>query len=176
MNWKYCPREMTRDVIPVLLACGVLLLALASCQNTGGLTSNTGSEVLLEPMPGSYLSSPHGDVSEVMLDDARISIVVCETAQGEVQAGDSWIEVSGRVTNHDQDASRIALWARGYDEVGAQVARTLEADLIPGQIGLELGYGETSGFTLHLNASDKVKTVTIYGYTFELELPPTPGA
>ena len=63
------------------------------------------------------------------------------------------------------------MYAEGYDEAGKQIAWTLDADHIAGQIGLYLGYGETGEFTLHLNLSDGIRTIRIYANNYNVAPP-----
>lgn len=176
MNCTQCSAATLGRGVLILLS-GVVLLVAASCQGIGTVTPDSAPEVLVDPVPGSYLCSPLGQVSGVMLDEVAVRIVVCQEDLGDIEAGDACIEVTGRVTNNDRERSQIAVWGKGYDEAGNAVAWTQESNLIPGQIGLDVEYAETAEFMLHLNAPDEVETITIFAYSYvEFGPPSTPSS
>lgn len=169
----------------LILLVGVLLLA-GACRSTinGEETqsavpdSTTGAEIKVEPMPGSYLSNSHNESSGVVLKDVQIKTDICDKEyfspwypSHTVKRGDPCLVVSGHIQNMHEENSEIAMYAEGYDEAGEQVAWTLDAAHIAGQIGLHLEYEETGEFTLHLNLSEDIRTIRIFANNYSVTPP-----
>jgi len=139
--------------------------------------SSIESTIKVEPSPGSYLSS--GDeLSGVILKDVQIRVDACDKEyfspwypSHTVKKGDPCLVVSGHIQNMHQENSEIAMYAEGYDKSGEQVAWTLDAAHIAGQIGLHLEYEETGEFTLHLNLSESTSTIRIYANNYSVTPP-----
>jgi len=66
------------------------------------------------------------------------------------------------VQNNSKVNTHIQLYASGYDAAGKQVAWTLDSSGIVGQIGLQMETGQTGSFILHLNFSDKIKSIRLF--------------
>jgi hypothetical protein len=79
-----------------------------------------------------------------------------------VNAGDNVLTVGGSVQNNSKVNTHIQLYASGYDAAGKQVAWTLDSSGIVGQIGLQMETGQTGSFILHLNFSDKIKSIRLF--------------
>jgi hypothetical protein len=128
-------------------------------------------DITVEPAPGSYLVSKAGDSSEVVLREVQVEYGVCEKdyytlESGEIKIGDPCLVVSGNIQNLHKEYSEIAMYAEGYDKAGKQVAWTLDSAHLLGVIALGVEYEETVEFTLHLNYSKDVRTVSIYAASY----------
>ena len=88
-----------------------------------------------------------------------------------INIGDPILIVSGSIQNNHQENKEIMMYADGYDKAGKQVAWTLDASSIAGQIGLHLETGETGTFTLHLNFAENIKSIRIFGNNYS-QIPP----
>ena len=88
-----------------------------------------------------------------------------------INVGEFILEVSGSIQNNHMQYKEIAMYAEGYDEMGKQVAWTLDAAHIAGQIGLHLENGETGEFTLHLNFSKNTKSIRIFENNYSVTPP-----
>jgi len=167
----------------LILLVAVLLLAGAcrSTENEEGTQSavpdsTTGAEIKVEPESGSYLCNSRGDSSGVVLKDVMVNNSVCDKQYTRpplpiVNVGDPCLVVSGHIQNMHEENSEIAMYAKGYDTSGGQVAWTLDAAHIVGQIGLHLEYEETGEFTLHLNLSENTSTIRIYANNYSVTPP-----
>ncbi|MBN1152745.1 MAG: hypothetical protein JXA58_05990 [Dehalococcoidia bacterium] len=147
----------------------VLALILVSCQAVDVPGAEVKPEILIEPAPGSYLSTSHGDVTQILLEEATVTLGVCDEDVGDLKMGDPCILVSGRITSHDTESWLIALRAHGQDENGLTVVGTQESFMIPGRAGVEARYGETAAFVIHLNTSDEVETIRLYAQSHSYE-------
>ncbi len=146
-----------------------LATILVSCQSVDGPGTEAKPEILIEPAPGSYLCTSHGDVTKIMLEEATVTLGVCDENVGDLKAGDTCILVSGRITSHDPESWVVALWARGSDQDGLKVAGTQESFMIPGRTGVEAAYGETVEFVIHLNATDAVEKIRLFAQSHSYE-------
>ena len=170
-----------RTTILILLVA-ILVLA-GACKSTinGEETqsavpnSTAGTEIKVEPMPGSYLHNSQDESSGVILKDVQIKASICEKEyfspwypSHTVKEGDPCLVVSGHIQNRHEENSEIAMYAEGYDEAGEQAAWTLDAAHIAGQIGLHLEYEETSEFTLHLNLSEDTRAIRIFANNYSV--------
>jgi len=134
------------------------------------------NKIAIQPEPGSYLGTPDGELSKVLLQDVQIRKGVCDKDYfspwfPSAKKGDPCLVVSGHVQNQDKDKFHIGMSALGYDETGEAVAGTLDAAHIAGAIGLYLEYEETGEFTMHLNFSDNISTVRIFAQSAPVPLP-----
>jgi len=152
------------------LKFAVLILVVALSTVTEGcadsLNSSALSEVRVEPAPGNYLYLSDDGVPQILLEEATVTLGVCDEDVCDLKMGDPCILVSRRITSHDTESRLIALWAVGYDQDGLEVAHTQESFMIPGHTGVEAAYGETVEFVTHLNAADEVKTVRLFAQSF----------
>jgi len=169
----------------LILLVAILVLA-GACKSTRNVEetqsavpdSTTGAEIKVEPMPGSYLRNSQDESSGVILKDVQIKASICEKEyfsprypSHTVKEGDPCLVVSGHIQNRHEENSEIAMYAEGYDEAGEQVAWTLDAAHIAGQIGLHLEYKETGEFTLHLNSSEDIRTIRIFANNYSVTPP-----
>lgn len=111
----------------------------------------------VSPSPGNYLGNSQNVSSEVLLKDIQIKTGVSDKQYGypylyagesvwsqhAVNIGEPVLIVSGNIQNKHKENKEIAMYAEGYDATGNQVAWTLDAAHIAGQIGLHLENGET---------------------------------
>lgn len=174
---------MKTTILILLVAVLVLAGACKSARNVEETQSavpdsTTGAEIKVEPMPGSYLRNSQDESSGVILTDVQIKASICEKEyfspsypSHTVKEGDPCLVVSGHIQNRHEENSEIAMYAEGYDEAGEQVAWTLDAAHIAGQIGLHLEYKETGEFTLHLNSSEDIRTIRIFANNYSVTPP-----
>ena len=168
----------------VLLVAIQALAGACTSTNNGGEApsvvpdSTAGVEIKVEPTLGSYLNNSQNESSEVLLKDVKVNNGVCDKEyfspsypSHTIKEGDPCLIVNGHIQNKHKENSEIAMYAEGYDEAGKQVAWTLDAAHISGQIGLHLEYGETGEFTLHLNLSENTRTVWIYANNYNVTPP-----
>jgi hypothetical protein len=155
------------------LALVVLVLVPVACLGNQEVTSIT-----IQPEPGSYLRNALDEPSGVILKNVQIKTDVCDKEyfspwypSHTVKRGEPCLVVSGHIQNMLEENSEIAMYAEGYDTSGKQVAWTLDADHISGQIGLHLEYEETAEFTLHLNVSENTSTIRIYANNYSVTPP-----
>ena len=133
----------------------------------------------VSPTPGSYLLNYFGESSEVLFKDIRINMEISDKqyfmrwAPGapEVNSGDYILVVSGTIQNEHPTYREITMFGEGYDKTEKQVAWTLDAGSIMGQIGLHLENGETGEFTLHLNFSEDIKTIRLFASNYPFTPP-----
>ncbi len=91
--------------------------------------------------------------------------------------GDTCLLVTGHVENHDKEEKLLnGVFARGYDENGVSVAETLDNEDVRGSVTFDIEPGETREFVLHMNPSDGVQTIRVFGGSFRGRLtgPTTP--
>ncbi|MFC1918999.1 hypothetical protein ACFLWW_03410 [Chloroflexota bacterium] len=133
------------------------------------------TEIEVSPSLGAYLTNPQDISSEVLLKDVQVKKGVSDkqysTSLYPVNVGESIQIVSGTIQNKHKENKEIAIWAEGYDETGKQVAWTLDAAHIAGQIGLHLENGENGEFTLHLNTAENIKTIRIFANNYSVTPP-----
>ncbi|MFC1982091.1 hypothetical protein ACFLUN_01270 [Chloroflexota bacterium] len=133
------------------------------------------TEIEVSPSLGAYLTNPQDISSEVLLKDVQVKKGVSDkqysTSLYPVNVGESIQIVSGTIQNKHKENKEIAIWAEGYDEAGKQVAWTLDAAHIVGQIGLHLENGENGEFTLHLNTAENIKTIRIFANNYSVTPP-----
>jgi len=128
-------------------------------------------DILVQPEAGSYLTGYWQQPTNILLMDAVASICSCGKDYGtrfmypgvDLDAGDACLVVTGHVVNHDENVLEIGVFARGYDEHGLWVAETLDTGAVYGSITFDIGPGETREFLLHLNPSDSVRTIQVFG-------------
>ncbi len=163
------------------LLIGLLVLGLILVGGSTWFLLNSVQQVLkitVTPAPGDFLTNSEEASSEVMLKNIRINKSVSDKQYfspwfpgNTVNAGEYILMVSGSIQNQHSDNKEIAMYAEGYDEKGQQVAWTLDAAHIAGQIGLHLENGETGEFTTHLNFSENIKSIRIFAYTSPIPIP-----
>jgi hypothetical protein len=131
--------------------------------------------IRLVPSPNTYLTNSQDVSSEVFLIGVELNTGPSDKAYKSpwtsVDTGEQIIVVTGRIVNRHPQSKEIAMYAKGYDESGRQVAWTLDAAHIAGQIGLRLENGETGQFTLHLNLPDNLRSVRIFANNYAVAPP-----
>jgi len=172
--------------ITILILLVAILVLAGACKSTENEEetqsavpdSSTEAEIKVEPTPDSYLSNSFNESSGVILKDVQIKSGICEKAyfspwypSHTVRKGDLCLVVSGHIQNRHEENSEIAMYVEGYDEAREQVAWTLDAAHIAGQIGLHLEYEETGEFTLHLNLSKDIRTIRIFANNYRVTPP-----
>lgn len=159
-----------------LLALGLILVG----SSTWFLLNPVKQELKIgvSPAPGSYLLNSFGESSEVLLKDIRINTEINDKhyfspsyPAHTVDTGEYILVVNGSVQNQHPENSYIGMYAEGYDETGKQVAWTLDAAHVAGQIGLHLENGKTGELTLHLNFSKNIKSICIFAFTSPIPIP-----
>jgi len=163
------------QIITMLLLSALLVLPACTNSISSDNPANVNS-ISISPSPGAYLTNTQDVSSEVLLKDVQINKGVSDkqyysTSTGVVNVGEAILVVSGSIQNKHKEYNEIAMWARGYGEGGEQVAWTLDAAHIVGQIGLHLEAGETSEFTLHLYYSKNVNSIRIYANNYPVTPP-----
>ena len=129
------------------------------------------SDILVQPEMGSYLTDYWQQETDIMLVDASVSNRSCGKDYRtrfmypgvDLKAGEACLVVAGHVENHAKRQLEIGMFARGYDENGVWVAETLDSDGVYGSITFDIEPGETRDFLLHLNPSDRVRTIQVFG-------------
>jgi hypothetical protein len=174
---------MKTAILILLVVVLVVAGACRSAENGEGTQSampdsTTGAEIKVEPAPGSYLSNSFNESSEIILKDVQIKTDICDKEyfspwypSYRAKRGDPCLVVSGHIQNRHEENCEIAMYAEGYNEAGKQVAWTLDAAHIAGQIGLHLEHEETGEFTLHLNLSEGIRTIRIYANNYSVTPP-----
>jgi len=129
--------------------------------------------VEIEPAAGSYLDRGNQEESPVKLIEVEASIGICQQPYGIMRSrdmlhiGDPCLLVRGRIENQHEEAEEITIRAVGYDENENIVSGTLDSDRIPGVLGMDVDPGEIGEFVLHMNPSDRLRTIRIYGSVYE---------
>jgi len=152
-----------------------ILILLVAVLVLAGACKSTEVGIGVEPELGNYLKNSSNESSGVILKDVKIKTDICDKEyfspwypSHTVKRGDPCLVVSGHIQNSHEENSEIAMYAEGYDEAGEQVAWTLDAAHIAGQIGLHLEYEETSEFTLHLNLSEDTRAIRIFANNYSV--------
>jgi len=114
------------------------------------------NEIEVFPAAGNYLCDTHDEPTEVFLINVQVEQSISDEEYfsfwypgHKVDVGESILVVSGTVRNEHMENRYITLLPEGYDGEGEQVAWTLDAALIFGQILLIIENGETGEFTIH---------------------------
>ena len=135
-------------------------------------------KVTLTPTTGAYLFNSQNESSEVLLKSVAIEKSVSDKQyfspwypSHTVNEGEAIFIVSGSIQNNHPANKWINMYAGGYDKTGKQVAWTLDASNILGQILLNLETGETGEFTLHLNPAENIKSITIFASNYPIPPP-----
>jgi hypothetical protein len=137
-----------------------------------------GDSISVLPSPLAYLTNSENVSSEVWLKDVRVSKGISEKQYTApwypahtVNIGEPVLVVSGSIQNKHQENKEIAMYSEGYDEAGKQVAWTLDASHIVGQIGLHLENEETGQFVLHLNMAENITSIRIFANNYPITPP-----
>jgi hypothetical protein len=160
--------------------CSLLVAFLFITSSTTACTTSQGpaSGIRILPAPGEIFTNSQNVSSQVELEEVMVSEgpsgreYISPAYPGHtIKVNDSIMVVTGRVHNGHPTFEEIAMYATGYDKSGKEVAWTIDAAHIPGQIGLRLGLNEPGIFILHLNASKDIKTIRIFANIYA-ETPP----
>ena len=149
--------EYMKNTLAILLIAAIA--SAGACQAAD--EPDAAVEMRVEPELEQNLYS----FSRVVLINVTVSPGVLEHQYPGASIGQKCLIVRGDVRNMDTDNSTLAIFAYGYNRAGEQVAGTLDAEGVPGQVTVHLEYGQTGQFTLHLNASDEIETVRIFAFT-----------
>ncbi len=132
----------------------------------------------ISPASDSLLTNSESVSSQVLLIDAQVNKGVSDKQYMNpwypahtVNPGDPILVISGSIQNKRPENKEIAMYAQGYDASGQQVAWTLDAAHIAGQIGLRLEKDETGQFALHLNAAENIKSIRIFANNYSIAPP-----
>ena len=135
-------------------------------------------EIAVIPSPGSALTTPWGDgeLSKVLLENVQIEKTASSIRYDQmvpnysVQIGDPILSITIDILNIDLEYDLVYISAVGYDASGVQVARTLD-DVVHAWVFTKLAYQETGEITLHLNFSNKIKLIKIFGANSKYLIP-----
>jgi len=160
-------RTVVKALIPVFLV--VVLLATGCSTGTPGPVVQV--DIPVEPEPGEYLTGYWNESTPIMLTDVSVTLRPCDRGYRtrfmypgvDLQSGDQCLVVAGHVEHHGDEALEIGMFAYGYDENGVWVAETLDNDGIRGSIMFDIEPGQTREFLLHMNPSDRVRTIRVSG-------------
>jgi hypothetical protein len=159
-----------------LLVLGVVLLGVGTLFLLHS-PQQTGTKIKLTPPPGNYLFNSENKSSDVLLKSVEIEKSVSDKQYPSVwklpavKAGESILIVKGSIQNNHPTNKEILMYAEGRDKTGKQVAWTLDAAGIVGQLGLHLETGETDQFTLHLNFAENIKSIRIFANNYDITPP-----
>ena len=178
-RWLLIPMTMVLLSLLLLVATGCSSDSSSnSSTRTSSFPSNSLQSITLLPSSGSYLTNSENISSEVLLKDAQITTWTSQKEYhspwyptGTVNIGESILIVTGTIQNKHEQNEEIAIYAEGYDQNGKQVAWTLDAAHIAGQIGLHLEKEAVGQFTLHLNTAENIKSIRIFANNYH-EVPP----
>jgi hypothetical protein len=136
------------------------------------------TSISVSPSPGAYLTNSESVSSGVLLLDVQVNPGISGKQYispwypaHKVNAGDSVLVVSGSIQNKHRENKEIAMYAEGYDAAGKQVAWTLDAAHIAGQIGLHLEKEAAGRFTLHLNPAENIRSIRILANNYSITPP-----
>jgi hypothetical protein len=153
----------------VFVGGGILFLLLSPQQS--------GTKVMLTPLPGSYLMNSQNESSEVLLQTVNANKTTSDKqyvavySSITVNMGDDILAVSCSVKNKHLTNTEIMIYAAGYDKTGKQVAWTLDSSSIMGQVGLHLENGQAAAVTLHLNYTADMESIHIFANSYN-QIPP----
>ncbi|MBN1152746.1 MAG: hypothetical protein JXA58_05995 [Dehalococcoidia bacterium] len=169
-----------KALVPVIFIVG--LLAMGCSPEPPALAIQT--DLPVEPEPGNYLTGYWSESTPIMLMDVSVTLRPCDRDYKthfmypgvHIEAGDECLVVAGHIENHGDKMLEIGMFARGYDENGVWVAETLDSEGVLGSITFEIEPGETREFLLHMNPSDAMHTIRVFGgsYRDRVRAPTTP--
>ncbi|MFC1865374.1 DUF6174 domain-containing protein [Chloroflexota bacterium] len=133
---------------------------------------------LISPEPGAVFTNNAGESSEILLKSIQVNKDVSDEqyfppwgSSHTVNVGDPILIVRGTIQNKHKENTWIDMWAEGYDEMGEQVAWTLDDAHLSGHILLNLETEETGEFIIHLNYPYNVNSIRIYANNYPI-VPP----
>ncbi len=135
------------------------------------------SLISISPSLGALLTNLQNVSSEVVLRNVQVIKTAIDKRFPSslylpgVKAGDSILIVSGTIQNTHKENKEIAMYAEGYDETGEQVAWTLDAAHIAGQIGLHLENEQISQFNLHLKMAERIRSIRLFANNYSVTPP-----
>jgi hypothetical protein len=147
----------------------VILITLVALSM--GCTTNE-FEVL--PTAGNYLCDTYDEPLEIVLVNAQIEQNIRDEEYftpwypgGVVDVAVPILVVNGTIRNEHTANMYISMFAEGYDGKGKQVAWTLDATHISGQILRYLDNDETGEFTIFLNTAENIETIRIFANSYD---------
>ena len=172
-------RTAVKALVPVFFV--VVLLAMGCSADTPGPVVQV--DLAVEPEPGDYLTGYWNESTPIMLMDVSVTLRPCDRDYKtrfmypgvDLESGNPCLVVAGHVENRGDEVLEIGMFAYGYDENGVWVSETLDNDGIRGSIMFDIEPGQTREFLLHMNPSDRVRTIRVSGGTKDrLRGPTTP--
>jgi len=171
-------------VAVLLLACGCSDTLAPSALGNIRVEPETGKCLRTWEGAGTYELGYIGEPSNINLMDIQLRIQPCEREYHthwvdhdiDLEVGDECLIVSGHVESNEARESEVGMFAVGYDENGKIVAETLDSGRVANCIEFDMEPGHTRGFLLHMNPSNKIQTIQVYGasYIEEAFEPSTP--
>jgi len=168
--------------VHILLLLAVAFMAIGCPPDTQAPIVQV--DMPVEPEAGNYLTGYWSETTSIMLADVSVTMRPCDRDYEthfmypgvDLHAGEPCLVVAGHVESCADEMLEIGMFARGYDENGVWVAETLDNDGVYGSVMFDIEPGETREFLLHLNPSDRVKTIRVFGGSYEDRLrgPTTP--
>jgi hypothetical protein len=144
---------------------------------TYSVSTDAINEIEVSPAAGNYLRDTHDEPLEVFLIDVQVERIISDRYYfspwypGHVHVGEPILVVNGTIRNEHPANTWISMFADGYDGEGEQVAWTLDAAHIAGQILRYLDNGETGEFTIHLNPAENIETIRIFADSYNVPPP-----
>jgi hypothetical protein len=161
-----------------LLAVGIIVVVGGIWFLSRNVVGDEVFAITLMSAPGSYISDSQNQSSQVLLQSITIENGTSEKqylpglyVKTTVNAGEKVMVIKGSIKNTHPDNKEITMYAIGYDVTGKEVAGTIDAAHIAGQIGMHLENGETGDFTLHLSYAENIKVIRIFADTFLIPPP-----
>ena len=130
----------------------------------------------VSPPPGNYLLNSQNVSSQILLKNVQIEQTVSDkeyfqsSPKNTIKPGDPILSVALTITNNHPTYKIIGISAVGYDASGVQVAHTLD-DVVHRMARTQLGYQETGNITVHMNFTNNVKLIKLFGNTFQYPPP-----
>lgn len=164
---------------------GLLIIAFALLGTSAWFLANrsrTGNvevamDIAVVPGPGSILTTSNGELSKILLENIRIEKTVSDQQYDQlnpsnhpIKPGDPILTVTLSIQNTHPEYKIIGINASGYDSSGVQVAHTLD-DILHGMAWTQLEYQEIGEITLHLNFSNNIKLIKIFGNNYQYPVP-----
>ncbi len=162
-----------------LLIVGFILLGTGAWQLSHQLSSSN-TEALIEieivPGPGNMLMKSNGELSKILLKNIQLKKTISDQQYPQlppnhsVKPGDPILSMTLLIQNLHPEYQIIGISAVGYDASGIQVSGTLD-DLLHAMAWTQLQYQETGEITLHLNFSNKINSIKVYGNNYQYPVP-----
>jgi hypothetical protein len=169
---------MSRKLI-ILLSLLIIVFALIGTSAwllVNRPSSENALKIVIEPSPGTILTTSNGEPSKILLKNVQIEQTVSDRQFDQlipnqtIKPGDPILLVTLSIQNMHPAYKIIGVSAIGYDVSGAQVARTLD-DALHGMAWTQLEYQEIGEITVHLNFSKNTKLIKIFGNNYQYAVP-----